>query len=253
MKNNKYTNFISSVIYIDNATKNIERMVAIDEVLTNTFEQSQIIVVNNNLTSDKINKILQICAKMNSHIKIVHLGSDHKNDMAMKAGLDICIGDMVFEFDTLDVNYDLSYIEKLYLEAVENNVNLVSLQIKSNSLLKSHIYKIIQKETRTKNLGSEVLRIISRKLINKVHDKHFVNRKVIYRASGLNHKEFKLDIKAKTNTTERFGLLFETLFSYSNFLVKLMSTITITFFALTLIALSYSIFEFTTNSNILNG
>lgn len=255
MKNNKIPNYVSSIVYIDSQTNkdNLNNIIKIDDFISEKFQYSQIILVNNNLNGDLIEKVNVIAKKLTSNVKIVHLNTLHKKELAQKAGIDICIGDFVYEFDTLDLDYDLNYITQLYDIATKNNHNLVSLQREKTSFFKKFFYRVLEKETNVSNLGTEPLRLVSRRMLNEVHSVNYVNRKVLYRATGLAHSEVKYSSKNKSNTSDKWVLLLETLFSHSNFLTKILFKLTALFFIATLISLIYVIYNMIFNTKLDHG
>ena len=98
---NKEKNFVSAVIYVHNAEDRIgEFLRTIVSVLEECFEHSEIICVNDASDDDSLNVIRSISKTANkTSISVVNMSYFHGLELAMNAGVDIAIGDFVFEFD----------------------------------------------------------------------------------------------------------------------------------------------------------
>ena len=98
---NKEKNFASAVIYVHNAENRIETFLkTIIEVMEENFEHSEIICVNDSSDDNSLSLIKKTseCA-LTTSISVVNMSYFHGLELSMNAGLDMAIGDFVFEFD----------------------------------------------------------------------------------------------------------------------------------------------------------
>ena len=98
---NKEKSFASVVIYVHNAEKRIENFLkTIIEVMEGNFEHSEIICVNDSSDDNSlalIKKTSEIAST--TSVSVVNMSYFHGLELSMNAGLDLSIGDFVFEFD----------------------------------------------------------------------------------------------------------------------------------------------------------
>ena len=105
---NKEKNFVSAVLYVYNAEDEIriflENMI---KVLKENFEHSEIICVNDASTDKSAECIKRISEQIiGTTITLVNMSYYHGIENAMNAGVDLAIGDFVFEFDNTNMDYD---------------------------------------------------------------------------------------------------------------------------------------------------
>ena len=97
---NKEKNFVSSVVYVHNAEKRIGTFISvIMKVMEDNFENFEIICVNDCSTDNSVHEIKSAVENHSSAcVSVVNLSYYHGIEMAMNAGIDLAIGDFVFEF-----------------------------------------------------------------------------------------------------------------------------------------------------------
>ena len=105
---NKEKNFISAVIYVHNAEKRIEKFLrTVLEVLEENFEHSEIICVNDNSQDNSVEVIKKVSQDATiSSVSVLNMSYFHGLEMSMNAGMDLTIGDFVFEFDSTVLDFD---------------------------------------------------------------------------------------------------------------------------------------------------
>ena len=98
---NKEKNFASAVIYVHNTEDRIEEFLrTIVNEMENNFEHSEIICVNDCSDDNSLSLIRKTSKAVKStSISVVNMSYFHGVELAMNAGVDISIGDFVFEFD----------------------------------------------------------------------------------------------------------------------------------------------------------
>lgn len=208
MVNNKEKNFISAVLYIHNNEKEIETFIeTINKVLSDNFEKYEIICVNDG-SSDRSVEVIKKSAKSINGTTITCLNMSFYQgiERAMCAGVDLSIGDFVYEFDTMQMDYDVNMIMDIYWHSLKG-FDIVSATPKKSSRKSSRLfYKIFNKFSNTQyDLKTETFRILSRRGINRVNSisNAMPYRKAIYTLSGLKIDSIDYDNSKKTNKLER--------------------------------------------------
>ena len=121
---NKEKNFASAIIYVHNAENRIERFLTkIITILEENFEHSEIICVNDDSDDTSLVKIKEASkiAKITS-VSVLNMSYFHGLELSMNAGVDLAIGDFVFEFDNTQPDYEAKEIMR---RADEAGVKLV--------------------------------------------------------------------------------------------------------------------------------
>ena len=138
---NKEKNFVSAVVYVHNAGKRIERFLGtILSVLEKNFEHSEVICVNDCSTDDSADVIKRVSrGASTASISIVNLSYFHGVEVAMNAGMDLAIGDFVFEFDKTILDFDKDIIMKIYRRSLEG-YDIVSASPDKKQKLSSRMF-----------------------------------------------------------------------------------------------------------------
>lgn len=187
---NKEKNFVSSVIYVHNAESRIgEFLQMVMDVMEANFEHSEIICVNDSSDDESEKRIKEVSQSAKStSITILNMSYFHGVELAMNAGVDLAIGDFVFEFDTTVTDYDQSEIMKVYRRALEG-YDIVSAAPDRKEKLSSKIfYTVFDRFTNLSyQLSTESFRILSRRVINRISsmNKTVPYRKAVYASCGL--------------------------------------------------------------------
>lgn len=190
MPSNKEKNFISAVLYVNNSTDQItEFLEGLYNILDKSFDKYEIICVNDGSTDDSAIKIKEFINQTNNTIlSIVNMSTYQGIELSMNAGVDLSIGDFVFEFDNLNMDYPANTIMDVYFKSLKGfdivaaSPGLIS---RKSSLL---FYKVFNKYSQsTYKLKTESFRVLSRRAINRVHSisKTLPYRKAIYANCGL--------------------------------------------------------------------
>lgn len=187
---NKEKNFISAVIYVHNAEMRIEKFLkTIIEVLEENFEHSEIICVNDYSDDSSVAKIKTISQTATSAgVSILNMSYFHGVELAMNAGVDLSIGDFVFEFDNTYLEFDKTEIMKIYRHSLEG-YDIVSAVPNTKEKFSSRLfYKVFDHFANLScKMHTETFRILSRRVINRVSsmNKTVPYRKVLYANCGL--------------------------------------------------------------------
>ena len=190
----KEKNFVSAVVYVHNNESEIEDFL---EMIRKTFEEnflsSEIICVNDASTDNGVEKIKNVSkiAKTTT-ISIVNMTHYHGVELAMNAGIDLAIGDFVFEFDSVTKDFSGEIIMNVYFRCLKG-YDIVSASPKGHREFSSKFFYGLFKmfNPQSLNMDTERFRILSRRAINRVTSMNKIvpYRKAVYAASG-----FKLDV-----------------------------------------------------------
>lgn len=262
-KLSKEKNFISIVVYLKNVEEKIEKFSKeIDSFFKNRFLAYEFIFVNDNSQDETKDKLKTISETLVGNVVVVNLAYEHGIEIAMLAGVDLSIGDFIFEFDSIEINYKLEEIMKIYEKSMQG-YDIVSASPNTKLKLSSKIfYKILNTVSyKHMDLTTEVFRIISRRAINRIlrNKEKFRYRKALYHYSGFNTFIYKYipinNIKIENNIKfkERINLAFEILMNFSDLGAKLAINISLLFLLFTIFGLGYTIYSYLILDKIQEG
>lgn len=186
----KEKNFASAVIYVHNAGKRIaDYLKTVIQVMEENFEHSEIICVNDFSSDDSLEVIRKTSRDtISTSVSVINMSSFHGLELAMNAGLDLSIGDFVFEFDNTFLDFDTTMIMEVYRRSLEG-YDIVSASPDRRERLTSGVfYKIFDHYTDlTYKMSTESFRVLSRRAINRIcsMNKTILYRKAIYANCGL--------------------------------------------------------------------
>lgn len=228
MKTDKEKNFISAVVYVHNDEKKIVLFLRqLIEVLEENFDNSEIICVNDCSNDDSVKRIKEISmSASNLSISVLNMSYYHGMELAMNAGVELSIGDFVFEFDSIFVDYEKMEMVRVYKKALEG-YDMVSASSDGKQRISSKVF--YQLFCRFGQFGyqmnTERFRILSRRLIHRVGSVHRVisYRKAVYAGSGLKTEQLIYPALNQTDTSEnkeekkyRWRLAVNTLIMYTD-------------------------------------
>ena len=211
---NKEKNFVSIVVYIHNNEDNVvDTLNNINTVLNDNFEKYEIICVNDYSTDRSVEQIKKFSKDMkDSVVTILNMSYYQGLEISMGAGVDLAIGDFVFEFDSTNMDYSLETIMQVYFKSLKGN-DIVSAAPKKKMRKSSKLfYDIFNGYSNNPNkLKTETFRILSRRAINRVKsmNKTIPYRKAIYANCGLKIDTIyyecvrKLDIKREDKVARK--------------------------------------------------
>lgn len=186
----KEKNFISAVIYVHNSQDKIGYFLEnVVEVLERNFEHSEIICVNDASSDDSVRIIREIGKKAaNTSISVLNMSYFHGIESAMNAGVDLSIGDFVFEFDSIAIDYDTDEIMNVYRQSLKG-FDIVSASPDKKQKNSSNLFYFLLKKYGylTYDMRTESFRILSRRAINRISsmNKSVPYRKALYANCGL--------------------------------------------------------------------
>lgn len=259
----KEKNFISVVVYMKNVEKTIENFLfKVDNLLNENFQAYEYVLVDDYSEDNTIVNVNKIKEQINGNLSIIKMAYPHGLEKSIFAGIDLAIGDFVYEFDTTLINYDISLILDLYYTSMKGFDVVVATdeenKKKSSKLFYNYLNKVSYKNMK---LTTETFRIISRRAINRVsrNKGRIEYRKALYHYSGFNTKVVtykpinNVQINNGLTFRQRSTLALDILLNYSDIGIRLAGIVSGFFLLLAGFSLLYTIHSYLTVENIQPG
>lgn len=258
----KEKNFVSAVIYVHNAENRIEKFLrTIIEVMEDNFEHSEIICVNDcseDCSSDVIKKVSALAST--ASVSIINMSYFHGVENAMNAGVDLSIGDFVFEFDNTYLDFAPSVIMDIYYRSLQG-YDIVSASSNRRERVSSKLfYKVFEKYTDLSyEMTTESFRVLSRRVINRISsmNKTIPYRKAVYANCGLMTDNIKYNkINSIQETLDkrekkfRSGLAVDSLILFTNMGYSFAKTMTVLMMFMSMIMIIYSVVIYATSNPV---
>ena len=258
--NNKEKKVVSAVIYLHNNENVIVPFVTtIANTLEQIFKKTEIIIVND-ASSDKSVELIKNDPDLKTRsISIIQMSFHQGIEISMTAGVDLSLGDFIFEFDDLLIDYDISLIEKSYRNLIEGNDIVTVSPINSNSLVSTIFYKVYNYfSVSGYKIQSDRFRILSRRSINRAYSisKSIPYRKALYANSGLKISATTYlpnKNREKNSSIFRNKMAINTLIIYTNLAFRISIAITLLLFLFTLVTVFYTIMVYLSDKKPIEG
>ncbi len=188
---NKEKNFVSAVIYVHNAEHRIASFLGmVIAVLEGHFEHSEIICVNDGSEDDSVGVIKREAGRADASVSIsvVNMSGFHGLESAMNAGMDLAIGDFVFEFDRTAPDFDPEEIMRVYDRALQGYDIVNAAPDKKEKFTSRLFYRVFDLFSDVScKMHTESFRILSRRMINRTAsmNRTVPYRKAVYASAGL--------------------------------------------------------------------
>jgi len=198
--NKKVSVFISAVLYLSDFANDAEKFTRnLLDSLKSNFDHYEVIIVDDCSTKHEkfLKEVLPSLAE--STITVVHMSVKQGIEACLCAGLDVSIGDFVFEFDTLQMVFDKNLLWDVYQEALKGN-DVVSVEPKQNNVSRSLFYKLFNKYSNADyDINASAFRLVSRRAINRVLELNMSSafRQAVYASCGL--KNSRIEYKGSAN------------------------------------------------------
>jgi len=259
---NKEKNFASAVVYVRNNENNMKVFITnLNDVLKANFAKYEIIFVNDASTDNSTGEIKEYADTIqNSVISILNMSYYQGLELSMNAGVDLSIGDFVYEFDTIEIDYDLKVIMEVYYQSL-GGYDIVSASSNTKQKVSSSLfYWVFNKAAKNQYmLGTESFRILSRRAINRVHamSKTIPYRKAVYANCGLKLGMVKYDStkpvvyeKSKNKMSMKQEVAIDALILFTDLAYKFTIAMTLLMMLITVIAAIYAVVIFMIGSPI---
>lgn len=185
----KEKTFVSAVVYFRNNEHDAAGFIkAIGGQLDAEFENYEIIAVDDRSTDGTIAAVTGAAEGLAGAVSIVGLSIPQGVQLATNAGVDLAIGDFVFEFESCLLDFEPSLIRAAYQAALDGN-DVVSAVPDTKPKFSSKVfYGIYNKYSGTRYpLATDRFRLVSRRAINRVQamSEIVTYRKAFYMGCGL--------------------------------------------------------------------
>ena len=236
-----------------NAESRIEVFLsAIIEILERNFEHSEIICVNDGSNDDSIAKIKDAAEKATiTSVSVVNMSYFHGREIAMNAGVDMTIGDFVFEFDNTTLNFNTDFIMQIYRRSLQGYDIVSASPDKKERLTSRLFYRVFDRFANlTYEMMTESFRILSRRVINRISsmNKTIFYRKAMYANCGLKTDNMKYSIVApmkkgadQKEKSYRSRLAVDSLILFTEVGYRFSTAMTILMMLVTLFMVGYSV------------
>ena len=209
---NKESNFVSAVVYLHNEQQRVEAFLArLGEFLSGRFSRYEIICVDDGCTDGTVDLVRGFCAGQAAPVTVIHMSLRQGPELCMNAGLDMAIGDFVYEFDSASLAWPEHLLGEAYDMALGQNRDIVAVAPAGSARLTSRLFYGVFNRCAPAGvhpLRSEAFRLLSRRAINRVHavSSHLPYRKAAYAFSGLGYGVLEYPGKAADSLQgRRFG------------------------------------------------
>lgn len=250
---NKEKNFASAVIYVHNAEHRIDNFFkTIIQVMENHFEHSEIICVND-ASDDFSLSVIKTASQQASttSVAVLNMSYFHGLELAMNAGVDMAIGDFVFEFDNTYLDFDPSVIMDIYRHSLKG-YDIVSASPDRKEKFSSRLfYRVFDQSAHLSyKMSTESFRVLSRRVINRISsmNKTVPYRKAIYANCGLKTDNMKYSAEKiagrstdKQENIYRSGLAVDSLILFTQLGYRFSMTMTIIMMVLSVLMVTYSL------------
>lgn len=252
----KESNFVSAVVYLHQATDDVENFLStVYQTLTDHFKHFEILCVDDGCAPAMLEKVKTLADQMlNMEMTIVHMGRYQGLEKAMIAGMNFAIGDYVFEFDVPCADYDTKLIMDVYQKALSGYDIVSAVPLRKESRDSKMFYRLFNRYSDLAYpLCTETFRIISRRAINRIYDinKKIVFRRVAYASSGLkcakveySPKETKTPIRMHEERLNRWNTGIDVLVLFSNAAFNFSLACSLIFSGFALLVALYTVFIF---------
>ena len=229
----KEKKFISLVVYLHNVQAYVKYFLnAVIPICEKHFQEFEIVCVDDGCSDGTIEVLKDYLEenKVRAMVNVIHMSFFHGLESAMNAGRDIAIGDFVFEFDDIFVDYEPEMILKTYEKLMEGN-DIVAARSKGKVRLSSRVFYALYNSTSRTNgkIGPETFRVVSRRAINRIKSmgQYIPYRKAVYMNCGLKtatleyeSRDRKARVKNKIVTSERTSLALDSFIYFTNVLER---------------------------------
>lgn len=259
---NKEKSFASVVIYVHNAEKRIENFLkTIIEVMEGNFEHSEIICVNDSSDDNSlalIKKTSEIAST--TSVSVVNMSYFHGLELSMNAGLDLSIGDFVFEFDNTYLDFDPAVIMDIYRRSLQG-FDIVSASADRREKFTSKLfYKAFDRYSDLScKMSTESFRVLSRRVLNRIDsmNKTIPYRKAVYANCGLKTDNIRYRVvdqisrtTDKKERTFRSHLAVDSLILFTEMGYSFAKIMTVLMMCMSIFMIAYSIIIYATSNPV---
>lgn len=254
----KETSFISLVLYVhnneDSIIDSLERIIAEIQL---DFKHYEIILVDDASTDNSVHLIKEFASGCNaSMLQLIEMSYFHGIESAMNAGINLAIGDFIFEIDSCTIDYEPHLLLDVFHRSQEGYDIVSASPHNTQSIASSFFYYLINRFSEVQRpLLTERFRLLSRRAINRIHamNLNIPYRKILYAQSGLLHDVYiytplTTTFDTTTNDNEyRWRIAIDSLVLFTDIGYKAAAAMSMCMLLLTLILGTFAVINFFTN------
>lgn len=260
--------FVSIVAYLNDDPRIVgdflDKVVA---AVSATFSQYEVILVDDGCTEYTIRSCREILEQkqLAGMVSLLHMGFHQGIEAAMNAGRDAAIGDFVYEFDRMTVDYDVSVVTKVYERMVEGYDIVGATNGIDRNIASKMFYAVFNRYSNSRiHIGSETFRLISRRAINRIRSmgNYIPYRKAVYANCGLKVDEIEYKSTSKKSDSkgglhnarkERSTLALDSFIYFTNVMEKISAIISGVFLVFSLVMIVYTIADYLIERTLAEG
>lgn len=190
MNQNKEKNFISSVVYMkDGDPQTVDFIRTLYGVLNPVFSHYEIICVNDGAEEKAMEPIRALAGTLpGAVLSVVNMSFPQGLELSMSAGVELAIGDFVYEFDSACLDYEPGLILDAYHRSLSGFDIVSASPDQTHSVSSKLFYGVYNRFSGNPyRIKTERFRILSRRAINRVRSMSVTlpYRKATYASCGL--------------------------------------------------------------------
>ncbi len=239
-------NYVSAVVYLGDEKGCAASFLGIlCEELSGRFEHYELVFVEDASRDGTEAEVRAFLDGMEAAppVTVIHMSLKQGLEPSMNAGLDMAVGDFVYEFDSMEMPWPAEMILRAYDECQAGSDIVPVAPEKNRGAGASLFYRIFNRYSRSRYpLRTDAFRLVSRRAINRVHaiSESLPYRKAAYAASGLKMKTITYAGSAGGGAGQlRFGRAVDSLALYTGVAAKCSMAVAGLMLALMLAALVY--------------
>jgi dolichol-phosphate mannosyltransferase len=211
MQTQREKQFVSAVVYLHNVEKTVLTFLSdVDNAMAQHFERYEIICVNDS-SDDHTADIVKTfeCRDEAAAMTLLNMSYCQGVERSMTAGVDLAIGDFVFEFDQTLLRFPQTFIGTLYRCAVEGYDIVNATPNTKQAMTSKWFYKVFNRFAAfSYPLDTEAFRILSRRAINRVRGMSETSpyRKALYANCGLKMSSIPFEVTEQLGTLKNSDL-----------------------------------------------
>ena len=253
MKIEKEKNFVSAVVYLgDDPALVAPFLDMVAQQLGTHFEHYEMICVNDacSAAAEEVRRYVSACP-----LTLVNMSVKQGVEPCMNAGIDLAIGDYIFEFDSPLMPYEPALIYQCYQKGQEG-YDIVSACPKNGGRALSRLfYRVFNAGRRdVETITTDSFHVLSRRAVNRLHaiNPSIPYRKAAYATSGLRlaQVEYTPHGSCSMDRGQKISDAVDMLALYTNTAYRLSLGISAVMLAVTLLSVLYVIVIYCTGKPI---
>ncbi len=243
--------FVSAIIYTKNDSSFPKFLKFVSVFLEHKFENYEVIVVDD-YSELKIYEMEKAAvSKLSGFSTIIRLARTHGAESALLAGLDKSIGDYVFQFNTVHIDYTITLLEQMF-EISKQGIDIISACPKLRKLSSSFLfYRFLNAVSYIDyKFTTERVMLISRRALNSLLavDEYARYTKALLYMSGfskqtLDYKPMNRSYRDKRSLTAKIEQGLTIVISYSKLGTFFPLGIAAMFFLISLFFLGFGLYS----------